>query len=152
MSQAIEIKYLGPTDHQGARLKATACAGSLTVGRNYSIDAETQARELAREYIQKHWPQSVLHGFGTLPSGNHVATTIIRGMASFYIADLVELIDDITEKPALETDHLSVVQTQLNDIAWHVQVSRENSAGISPMVITAHIQTAARALSEVIER
>ena len=95
MSQAIEIKYLGPTDHQGARLKATAGAGSITVGRDYGIDADTQARILAREYIQKHWPHSVLHGFGTLPSGNYCAVIVPRGLSSLYTEDTPPL------KPAL---------------------------------------------------
>jgi len=87
MSQAIEIKYLSPTDHQGARLKATALAGSITVGRDYEIDADVQARILARQYIQSHWPHSVMHGFGTLPSGNYCATSIPRGLESLYSED-----------------------------------------------------------------
>ena len=87
MTQAIEIKYLGPTDHQDARLKATARAGSITVGLDHDIDTDVQARILARQYIQRHWPHSVLHGFGTLPSGNYCAVVVPRGLSSLYTED-----------------------------------------------------------------
>ena len=83
MSKAIEIKYLGPTDTQGPRLKATTASGSITVGRDYALDTDVQARQLARQYIQTHWPHSILHGFGTLPSGNYCATSIPRGLEGF---------------------------------------------------------------------
>ena len=83
MSKAIEIKYLCPTNTQGPRLKATTEAGSITVGRDYELDTDVQARQLARQYIQTHWPHSILHGFGTLPSGNYCATSIPRGLDGF---------------------------------------------------------------------
>ncbi len=40
MRQAIETKFLGPTNHRGSRVKATACAGSITVPWDYSYGAE----------------------------------------------------------------------------------------------------------------
>lgn len=38
MRQAIQTKYLCPTDHRGARVKATADAGSVTVAWDYAKD------------------------------------------------------------------------------------------------------------------
>lgn len=35
MKQAIVTKFLGPTDHRGARVKATCEAGSVTVSWDY---------------------------------------------------------------------------------------------------------------------
>lgn len=37
-NQAIKAKYLGPTNHRGARIKATCTAGSVTISRNYELD------------------------------------------------------------------------------------------------------------------
>ncbi len=38
--QAIITKYLGPTNHRGTRIKATCSAGSVTIARNYELDAD----------------------------------------------------------------------------------------------------------------
>lgn len=39
MPQAIVTKYLGPTDHKGARVKARCQAGSVIVGWDSDVDA-----------------------------------------------------------------------------------------------------------------
>ena len=39
MTQAITLKWLGPTNHKGARWKATAAAGSLTVDQHAFYNA-----------------------------------------------------------------------------------------------------------------
>lgn len=36
--QAIVTKFIGPTNHRGSRIKATAAAGSITVNWNYAHD------------------------------------------------------------------------------------------------------------------
>ena len=36
--QAITTKYLGPTDFRGARIKATAQAGSITIAWDHGLD------------------------------------------------------------------------------------------------------------------
>ena len=36
--QAISTKYLGATDHRGVRIKATCCAGTLTVPYDYALN------------------------------------------------------------------------------------------------------------------
>jgi len=72
--KAIQIKYLSETDNKGARLKAWTDAGTLTVSRDYGLDADEQALKLAEQYIKKQdWGSSV-GGFGTLPNGDYVAT------------------------------------------------------------------------------
>lgn len=38
MRQAITTKYLEPTDHRGARIKATAEAGTITVHWDHALD------------------------------------------------------------------------------------------------------------------
>ena len=37
--QAIETKYIGPTNYRGARVKATAQAGSITLSWDHELDA-----------------------------------------------------------------------------------------------------------------
>lgn len=45
--QAIQIKYLPATDKQGARLKATCEGGSIIETKDYSIESNQQALNLA---------------------------------------------------------------------------------------------------------
>jgi hypothetical protein len=72
--KAIQIKYLGATDTKCARLKAWTDAGTLTVPRDYGLNTDEQALQLAEQYIKKQdWGSSV-GGFGTLPNGDYVAT------------------------------------------------------------------------------
>ena len=72
--KAIQIKYLGATNTKGARLKAWTEAGTLTVPRDYGVNTDEQALQLAEQYIKdRDWGSSV-GGFGTLPNGDYVAT------------------------------------------------------------------------------
>lgn len=75
MLQAIEVKYLGPTQTRGSRWKATAQAGSLTVPMDYELDhggnAERAARLLVARLDWDDW--ATLHG-GALPNGDYVFT------------------------------------------------------------------------------
>lgn len=58
MSQAILTRYLGPTNHRGARVKATCDAGSVTVpwdyaqdpARNHELAAHALCRKLGWSY------------------------------------------------------------------------------------------------------
>lgn len=51
--QAIETKFLGPTDHRGPRVKATAAAGSVTVEWDHALgpvdNHAAAARKLATD-------------------------------------------------------------------------------------------------------
>jgi len=71
--KAIVIKYLPETNTKCVRLKATTEAGSITESRDYALDADVQARNLAQKYCDKfNW--GITYGFGTLPNGDYVAT------------------------------------------------------------------------------
>ena len=54
MRQAIVTKYIGPTNHRGARIKATAFAGSATIPFDYELGIpaahEAAARALADKF------------------------------------------------------------------------------------------------------
>lgn len=39
-SQAIQTKYLGPTNHRGSRVKASCAAGSVTVPWDHALNTE----------------------------------------------------------------------------------------------------------------
>lgn len=71
--QSILVKYLGPTNTQGSRYKASAAAGSITKPRNYELSNFDDARVTAIELCHKlDWVRA---GFelvgGTLPDGNY---------------------------------------------------------------------------------
>lgn len=47
MAQAIQTKFLGPTNHKGSRVKATCDAGSAVVSWDYNLDTEGNHRAAA---------------------------------------------------------------------------------------------------------
>jgi len=73
--KAIQVKYLGPTDHNGARWKVM-CDGfkSKTFGRDYSLDHDKDARNCAEEFFKENlrWSQNYELVDGVLPNGDHV--------------------------------------------------------------------------------
>ena len=80
MRQAIITRYLGPTDFRGARVKATAQAGSITVQWNYTLDVNENHSFAAQRLADKlEWLQnsSRLHG-GALPSGDGNCYVIVE--------------------------------------------------------------------------
>ena len=52
-TQAIATKYLGPTNTRGGRIKATAWAGSITIGYNHALDTQDNHRAAANALIAK---------------------------------------------------------------------------------------------------
>ncbi len=96
--KAIQVRYLGPTNTKGARLKAWTDAGSITESRDYELGADQQAKRLIKRYIADKWPHMLEAessrsasrylemveidtnhdryriGFGTLPNGDWVGT------------------------------------------------------------------------------
>lgn len=52
-TQAIETKYLGPTNTKGGRIKATAWGGSVTIGYPYALDAQDAHKAAADALIAK---------------------------------------------------------------------------------------------------
>jgi hypothetical protein len=53
MFQAITTKYLCPTNHRGARVKATAQAGSVTVSWDYALNADGNHTAAAQALAEK---------------------------------------------------------------------------------------------------
>lgn len=53
VTQAIETKYLGATNAKGGRIKATAWAGSVTIGYDYALDAQGNHKAAADALIAK---------------------------------------------------------------------------------------------------
>lgn len=71
--QAIETKYLGPTNYRGTRIKATAAAGALVFDYDHALNLADNHEAAARALLAKlEWDQDMaeLHQ-GALPSGNY---------------------------------------------------------------------------------
>lgn len=73
MRQAIQTKYLAPTNHRGARIKAAASGGSVTIPWAYEFDSEHNHWKAAIYLMDKMgWDKfNTLRG-GRLPSGDFV--------------------------------------------------------------------------------
>ena len=69
ITQAIETKYIKATNVRGARIKASALAGSLTVGYDYELNGDGNHAAAARALIARlGWP-------GTFAQGGNAAGT-----------------------------------------------------------------------------
>jgi hypothetical protein len=69
-SQAIETKYLRATNVRGARIKATAAAGSITIGYDYALDAQDNHKAAADALIAKMgWTGTFAQGGNTDGTG-----------------------------------------------------------------------------------
>ena len=69
--QAIVTKYSGPTNHRGARIKATAQAGATYLSWDYALDTSANHRAAAVALANKFkWlDHSDLSEGGSLPAG-----------------------------------------------------------------------------------
>ena len=70
MFQAIETKYLGPTNCRGARFKATAAGGNVTVSMDYSLSYSENHVAVANALREKMGWKFDLTG-GQLANGNY---------------------------------------------------------------------------------
>lgn len=69
--QAIETRYLGPTNVRGSRVKATAAAGSLTTDWDDALNSEQNHLRAALMLSSKFdWKGDLAQG--VLASGNNV--------------------------------------------------------------------------------
>ncbi len=71
MTQAIVTKYLGPTNYRGARVKATAQAGSITHSWDHAYSVSDNHRIAANLLMMKFkWNEHYdIAGSGELPDG-----------------------------------------------------------------------------------
>lgn len=72
--KAITIRYLGPTNTKGSRLKVSAPdLPARIVALDYALGATSHALQLAKDYADSYrWP--AVKGFGQLANGTFVAT------------------------------------------------------------------------------
>ena len=81
MRQAIETKYLGPTNNRGARVKAMAQAGSVIVPWDHSLNVEDNHTVAAYTLAKKYgWVCEWEGGANAKGTGNvYVAVEVTRG-------------------------------------------------------------------------
>jgi hypothetical protein len=69
-TQAIETKYLGPTNFRGERIKARAWAGSVTVPYDSALNADANHRAAADALRAKYgWEGTFAQGGNAAGSG-----------------------------------------------------------------------------------
>jgi hypothetical protein len=77
--QAIVTKFIGPTNTKGARIKAVASAGSVTVSFEYGMSHEERHQVAAKALCAKFgWPWD--HISGSLPDGSDVWVKVDRNL------------------------------------------------------------------------
>lgn len=68
--QAIQTKWLSPTDTKPARIKAACAAGSVTVSHPQELSGQAAHRAAAQALCKKlRWDYKLLGG--NLPNGNY---------------------------------------------------------------------------------
>ena len=50
----VQVRYLGPTNHRGARTKISGYFGQLVEPRDYETDHLRQGEQMAKEYAIKY--------------------------------------------------------------------------------------------------
>jgi hypothetical protein len=71
--QAIQVKYLGPTNSPGSRWLAKASAGRITLPREYDLNGDKDARRVAEALCTKlGWKDADKLVCGGLPDGSFV--------------------------------------------------------------------------------
>ena len=77
MFQAIQVKYLGPTNYRGSRYKATAAAGSVTVPADDAKNVEGNVIAAAQALCDKFgWSKDMVHG--QLADGSYVLVQLYK--------------------------------------------------------------------------
>jgi hypothetical protein len=73
--QAIQVKFLGPTNTKGSRRKAWCDAGQVTVSTDFALNSEDNARKAAealRDKLGWNAPHYGAWECGSLPNGDYV--------------------------------------------------------------------------------
>ena len=74
MRQAIETKFLGPTDRRGSRVKASADAGSITLDWDHRLNSDANHRAAALAFARKFGWKGVWSG-GSIKGSGYVFVT-----------------------------------------------------------------------------
>ena len=75
MFQAIQVKYIGPTNYRGSRYKATAAAGSVTVSVDDALSTEGNVIAAAQALCSKFgWAKGMV--YGQLADGSYVCVRL----------------------------------------------------------------------------
>jgi hypothetical protein len=70
--QAIQTKYLSPTNTRGARIKATCAAGSITISYPHELSGQAVHRKAAEALVSKlQWDEIANLLGGCLPNGDY---------------------------------------------------------------------------------
>lgn len=72
--QAIQTRYLNPTNSRGARIKATCAAGSITIDYPHELSDQAVHRKAAEALVSKlGWVDPHYGGLlgGCLPNGDY---------------------------------------------------------------------------------
>ena len=80
--QAIQVKFLGPTNTRGSRRKAWCDAGQITVSTDFALNSEDNARkacEALRDKLGWHKPHHGDMACGSLPNGDYVFVFVDTG-------------------------------------------------------------------------
>ena len=72
--QAIQVKYLAPTNTKGSRWKAFCYSGSITVPYNHDLNDEGNAIEAGYALLAKLDWSMFIRDYATLPNGDSVLT------------------------------------------------------------------------------
>lgn len=77
MFQAIQVKYLGPTNYRGSRYKATAAAGSVTVSAKDALSTVGNVIAAAQALCAKFgWAKGMV--CGQLADGSYVCVQLYK--------------------------------------------------------------------------
>jgi hypothetical protein len=89
--QAIQTKFLGPTNSRESRVKAFAAAGSVIIIWDHRLKPEQNHRAAAEMFaIRMNWIGTWVAG--TLPSGDMVFVNTLDGQErAFDVSDLSDL-------------------------------------------------------------
>jgi hypothetical protein len=76
ITQAIETKYMGPTNTRGSRIKATAAAGSVMVPFDYQLNPDGNHKAAADALIAKMGWQGTFAQGGNVKGDGYVFVNV----------------------------------------------------------------------------
>lgn len=87
MLQAIQTKYLGPTNFRGSRVKAYCQAGSITIDWEHSLNPEDNHKHAVLELIKKLEWTGCGYACGWSPDGRGLTAVAIGKKEKIKVLD-----------------------------------------------------------------